>query len=259
MKKNVLLFCLFFVLLLSFGCSDGGKVKEDKEQVELLVSAAASLTDVLTELKEEYEKDHKNTSITFNFGSSGKLAAQIEQGAPADLFLSASAKDMDNMNDKGLIDEPSRIVFTQNSLVLISNKDSTIDLNSFEKIDSAKIDHLAIGEPESVPVGRYTKEVFEHLGLWEPLQSKLVMGSDVRQVLTHVEMGNADLGIVYASDALISDKVKVLAKADTEWHEPIVYPGAIVDSSRHKEEAQEFLEYLMSADGKLQLEKFGFK
>ncbi|WP_301109296.1 molybdate ABC transporter substrate-binding protein [Sporosarcina sp.] len=271
--KRFLLMVLFAVLsIMLVGCSDStGPKKTDgtdqetpvvdkpAEEVELLISAAASLTDALEDLKATYEEEHEGVKLTYNFGSSGKLATNIENGAPSDVFLSASSKDMNDMEEKGLIRDGTRKDFTSNVLVLIAHKDSNSTIDSFKAIDPEKVDHFAVGEPESVPVGRYTKETFENLNLWEPLQNKLVMGSDVRQVLTHVEMGNADLGIVYSSDAFVSDDVKVLAESNPEWHAPIVYPGAVVEASKHREAAQNFLDYLTSDAGKEVLQKFGFK
>ena len=123
--------------------------------------------------------------------------------------------------------ESSIVNFAENSLVLIANNEKSNPVSSFQQLKSASFDHLSIGEPDTVPAGKYTKEVLEHLGLWLPLQDKLVMGSDVRQVLTHVVMGNADYGIVYASDAFISDKVIVVAEAELAAHSPIVIRGRL--------------------------------
>ncbi|WP_126427831.1 molybdate ABC transporter substrate-binding protein [Brevibacillus marinus] len=273
MKRISLFFSLLCLLLLLFGCSTGEQPSAGQQpsqaanaagpaasqQVELLVSAAASLTDALQELQTSFEREHPQIRLTFNFGSSGKLAQQIEQGAPADVFLSASKKDMDKLQEKQLILSDSRVDFAQNALVLIANQANPLSLSSFAEIDPGKIGHFAMGEPASVPAGRYTKEVLEKLNLWEPLQGKIVFGSDVRQVLTYVESGNADVGVVYSSDAMVSDKVNVLAEAEPDWHEPIVYPGAIVANSPHAEEAKAFLAYLTSEQGKEILQKYGFK
>lgn len=261
MKKGSGFLVLLCLLLISVGCSDSQRpiFSDSDDKVELTISAAASLTEVLTKLKSSFESEHPTIILSFNPGGSGKLAQQIKQGAPSDVFLSASKKDMDKLQEGNLLLEDTRIDFATNELVLITNKEQPFNLSSFEEIDPATVDHFAIGEPESVPVGRYTKEALEKLELWEPLQSKLVLSSDVRQVLTHVEMGNADIGIVYASDALISDKVKVVAAANSEWHDQIVYPGAIIADSRHPEEAKAFLAFLTSEQGKEILKKYGFK
>lgn len=253
------LWMLLCIVSLMAGCSANQTGNGGEEEVELLIAAAASLTDALTELKDTYESEHEQVTITFNFGSSGKLASQIKQGAPVDVFLSASVKDMDGLESDALLLDSTRMDFAENALVLIGHKDTSLRVSSFEGIGNASITEIVMGEPESVPVGRYTKDVLEHLDLWDALQNKLVMGSDVRQVLTHVELGNADLGVVYASDAFISDKVKVLAEADSSWHAPIVYPGAVVKSTKHESEAKAFLTFLNSEEGKKVLEAYGFK
>ncbi|WP_404319010.1 molybdate ABC transporter substrate-binding protein [Bacillus lumedeiriae] len=271
MKKAWHFLFLLCLLMIPLGCSNGeqpsttsSKESNTNEAVsskktELIISSAASLTDALNELENSFESKHPNIDLTYNFGSSGKLVQQIEQGAPADVFLSASKQDMDTLQEKSLIQEESRSDFAKNEVVLITNKDHSLPLSSFEELSPKQIKHFAIGEPESVPVGRYTKEVLEHLKLWAPLQSKLVLGSDVRQVLTYVESGNADAGVVYSSDAMISDKVKVVAAAKPEWHEPIIYPGAVTSNSKHTKEAQAFLTYLTSKEGKEVFTKYGFK
>lgn len=257
MNKIVNWMLLLLIMAIPFGCSSKGN--EDAGTTELSISAAASLTDALNELKQVYESDHDDVKITLNLGSSGKLATQIEQGAPSDIFLSASQSDMERLSKKELVSGSSIVDFTKNSIVLIANKTTRDPLTSFEQLGVDAFDHLSIGEPDSVPVGRYTKEVLEHLQLWTPLQTTFVMGSNVRQVLTHVEMGNAEYGIVYSTDALVSDKVVVVAEADPAWHTPIVYPGAVVKDSKHPKQAQDFLNFLTGDDGKEILQKYGFK
>lgn len=229
------------------------------EKKEVAISAAASLTDALNELKIIFEDEHDDVSVTLNFGSSRKLATQIEQGATADIFLSASMEDMERLKEHGLVNETTMVEFTENSLVLITNKVVNNPVSSFEQLGTARFDHISMGEPDTVPAGRYGKEVLKHLQLWAPLRDKLVLGSDVRQVLTHVEMGNADYGIVYASDAKTSDKVIVVAEADPSWHTNIVYPGSVMSDSVHPTEAQDFLDLLSGKKGRAVLQKYGFK
>lgn len=228
-------------------------------KVELMISAAASLTDALNELKPQFETENPGTTLTFNFGGSGKLATQITQGAPSDVFLSASKKDMDGLEEKQLIVKDTRQDFTGNALVLVAGSDSSIAVTSFEELANASIKHIAAGEPETVPAGRYAKETFESLKLWDKLSGQMVFGSDVRQVLTFVESGNAEVGIVYSSDAVTSKNVKVLATAKPEWHKPIVYPGAVVSASKNQDAAKAFLTYLTSDKGKAILQKYGFQ
>ncbi|WP_252503347.1 molybdate ABC transporter substrate-binding protein [Sporosarcina sp. Marseille-Q4943] len=257
MKLLVKWLLLLVIAATPFGCaSTGGK---GDTQMELGISAAASLTDALTELKHVYENENDEVSITLNFGSSRKLATQIEQGAPADIYLSASTDDMMRLKEKELIIDSTVVNITENSLVLIANKLVENPASSFKQLSSDGIDQISIGEPDSVPAGKYTKEVLEHLQLWAPLKNKLVMGSDVRQVLTHVEMGNADYGVVYASDARTSDKVTVVAEADPFWHSRIIYPGAVVKGSNHPAASEAFLDFVAGKEGKEILQKHGFK
>jgi molybdate transport system substrate-binding protein len=266
------LILLFLFLLIPMACSKKDEpttkltanqpsVSESfsTKKIELLVSAAASLKDVTNEIKASFESKHPNITLTFNYGSSGKLAQQIEQGAPSDIFLSASKKDMDMIQAKNLILNDTRKDFAKNELVLIANRDSSLNVSSFENIPTNKINHFAIGEPQSVPAGSYTKETFQKLKLWEKLQSKIVMGSDVRQVLTYVESGNAELGVVYTSDALVSKKVKVLATAKQKWHSPIIYPSAVIANSAHADDAKVFITFLLSEKAQEILRKNGFK
>ncbi|ELK43716.1 molybdenum ABC transporter substrate-binding protein precursor [Brevibacillus agri BAB-2500] len=195
MKKQWLALCAAFTLMLG-ACSTSQPAPQATEpaktenaqqqapQAELMVSAAASLTDALNELKTSFEAENPGTTLTFNFGSSGKLATQIAQGAPSDVFLSASQKDMDGLDEKQLIVKDTRQDFTGNALVLVAGKDSTLAISSFEELNKPEIKHIAVGEPETVPAGRYAKESLETLKLWDSLSGRMVFGSDVRQVLT---------------------------------------------------------------------------
>ncbi|MGG3883788.1 molybdate ABC transporter substrate-binding protein [Brevibacillus panacihumi] len=235
------------------------KPQAANESVELMVLAAASLTDALNSLKSSYEESHPGVKLTYSFGSSGKLAQQIEQSAPADLFLSASQADMNKLDEKQLILPETRVDFSGNSLVLVTAKENGAAITSFEELTDSSLQHIAVGAPESVPAGRYTKEVLDNLKLWDSLSDRLVFGSDVRQVLTFVEAGNAEVGVVYSSDAATSEKVKVLAEAKEDLHKPIVYPGAVVRDSAHADAAKQFLSYLTSEEGKKALQEYGFR
>jgi len=198
---------LIYLVLLLTSCASGNLKEGKEEKTTLMISAAASLTDALNELKPIFEDENPSIELLFNYGGSGKLAQMIIQGAPSDVFLSASESDMERLQVEDMILNDTRVNFAENELALIANKEQPVIVSSFEEISSAVIGHIAIGEPESVPAGRYTKQVLERLDLWDSLTGSLVMSSDVRQVLTHVELGNADAGIVYASDVLRSEKV----------------------------------------------------
>ncbi|GKU84582.1 molybdate ABC transporter substrate-binding protein [Niallia sp. NCCP-28] len=261
MKKKVfalLLTVLFAVALIGCGNQENAsKQKNKKEEIELKVSAAASLTDAMSDLQKAFQKEYSGVKFTNNFGSSGTLAQQIEQGAPADIFLSADQKWMDALAEKKMIAEDTRKDFSGNKIVLIAGKGSDIKIDSFEKLTD-KIGQIAIGDPESVPAGSYTKEALEKIGKWKKLEKHFVYGSDVAQTLKYVESGNTDIGFVYSSDALLSDKVKVLAEADPTWHKSIVYPGAVLKDTKNFDEAKAFIEFLNTDEAQKILRNYGF-
>ena len=222
----------------------------------LTLSVAASLQDAIAEVEQDYQRDHGTVEFRNNFGSSGTLAREIEQGAPVDAFLSAGAKPMDDLQAKGLLVVGSRMNLLRNSLVLIVPQDSK--LTGFDGLADKRVRLLAMGDPASVPAGQYGRETLTSLNLYDKLHSKIVLGKDVRQVLTYVETGNADAGLVYATDARISAKVRVAAVAPESSHEPIVYPTAIVAGSRNQEAARAFVNYLAGAAARAVFVKHGF-
>ncbi|MCU0532779.1 MAG: molybdate ABC transporter substrate-binding protein [Hydrococcus sp. Prado102] len=224
----------------------------------VLVSAAASLQDALEELDPVFENAHSGTTVNYNFGSSGALQQQIEQGAPADIFFSAATKQMDALQEKNLILPDTRRNLLTNRLVLIVPSNSTLGVNSFSQLSESNVKRIAIGEPRSVPVGQYSEELFAKMGILDQIKAKFVYGNSVRNVLAAVESGNADAGIVYTTDAKISDKVKQVATAPEDMHSPIVYPIAVLKSSKNPEAAKTYEQFLSSSEAKTTFEKFGF-
>jgi molybdate transport system substrate-binding protein len=230
---------------------------QQEKNIELIVSAAASMKDAMEEIKELYAQEKTNVTITYNFGSSGSLQQQIEQGAPADVFLSAAAKQMDALKEKGLIIEDTYKELLENKVVLIAPKDSS-KVSGFEGLDAEDVQKVALGEPESVPAGKYAKEVLTNLKLWDKVQAKATLGKDVRVVLTWVETGDVDAGIVYGTDAKISDKVKVVETAPEGSHSPVIYPAAVIKDSKNEAAAREFITFLTGDKAKDVFEKYGF-
>nr|WP_312886504.1 molybdate ABC transporter substrate-binding protein [Paenibacillus foliorum] len=228
------------------------------EKVELTISAAASLTDALKEIQTNYEGKNKQIKLNFNFGASGALQQQIEQGAPADLFLSAATKNMKTLIDKQLIDASQQKNLLINELVVVIPDDGKSALQKIEDLTNGSIKHLAVGEPQTVPAGSYAKEALTNSKLWDALQPQIVQGKDVRQVLTYVESGNAEAGFVYKTDALTSKKVKVAFSVDPKLYTPIEYPGGIVKSTKHNKEATDFYTYLQSKEVQDVFVKYGF-
>jgi molybdate transport system substrate-binding protein len=223
----------------------------------LLVSAAISLKDALEEVKPLYQRTKPNINITYNFGASGALQQQIENGAPVDIFVSAAQKQMDALASKALVLTDTRRNLLTNSLVLIVPKNSS-GITSFRQLTDSKVKKIALGEPRSVPAGQYAEEVFKNLGILEQVRPKFVLGNNVRQVLTFVESGNADAGVVYTTDAKTSKQVKEVATAAENSHSPIVYPVAVLKSSKNSSAAKEYVQFLFDNQAKAVFQKYGF-
>lgn len=226
------------------------------QRLSLTVSAAASLQGALGEVEGAYFANHPKVDFRNNFGSSGTLAREIEQGAPVDVFLSAAEKPMDDLESNGLITAGSRTNLLRNSLVLIAPPDSR--LRGLTGLTDRSTKLIAIGDPASVPVGQYAQQTLIALHLSDQVKGKLVLGKDVRQVLTYVETGNADAGFVYASDARISGRVRVVATVPESAHEPIVYPAAVVKTSTNQAAARTFVEFLGGPEAKAIFTRNGY-
>lgn len=224
----------------------------------LLVSAAASLQDALKEIQPLFQQTQSNVKVNYNFGASGALQQQIEQGAPADVFFSAATKQMNALQDKNLILSDTRRNLLTNSLVLVVSNNSDLEIDNFEQLTNPNVKRIAVGEFRSVPVGQYSEELFQKLGVLAQIKPKLVFGNNVRNVLAAVESGNADAGIVYITDAKTSDKVRVVATAAENLHSPIVYPIAIISSSKNPDAAKEYIQFLTDKQARSVFEKYGF-
>ncbi|HEX8070179.1 MAG TPA: molybdate ABC transporter substrate-binding protein [Pyrinomonadaceae bacterium] len=226
--------------------------------VEITVSAAASLKDAFTELARLYEARNE-ARVRFNFGASGVLQKQIEQGAPVDVFASAGARQMDELAAKGLVLADTRRDFARNALVLVVPADAPARLADFAQLAQASVRRVAVGNPQTVPAGQYTEQLLTNLKLWEPLRPKLVLAEDVRQVLDYVARGEVDAGVVYASDAAAAqDRVVVAARADPARHDAIRYPVAVVRDSHQTDAARRFVQLLLSPEGQAVLTRRGF-
>lgn len=261
--KRLVALGLASVAMLAAGCGTGDKTATEgstkAEPVTLRVSAAASLTDVMKEIASSYEKEHPNVKVEFNFGSSGALQQAIENGGATDLFFSAAQKQMNALEKEGLLADSTRRDLLVNEVVLIVPKDNGKNLKDFKDLAGNDVQKIALGEPKGVPVGQYSEEVFTKMGILDAVKAKAVYGSDVRQVLSWVETGDADCGVVYATDAAVSDKVKVAAKAPEGTHKPIIYPAAVLKDSKAMDTAKDFLAFVSNDDNKKLFEKYGFE
>lgn len=254
MKKVVSIMGVVLFLFFLAGCFGAS---EEKEELEIIVSAAASLTDALHEVKASFEEEHSHIKVTFNFGGSGSLQQQILQGAPVDIFFSAAEDRFEELVEEGFVAEGSRVDLVGNELVLIVPQGSSLAIASFEDlVEEATI--MAIGQPDSVPAGLYARELLAGLGIWQQIEGDIVFANDVRQVLTYVETGNVDAGIVYQTDALLSTKVEVVAIAEQGSHTPIIYPLGILKDSSDVEGVKLFYDYMQSQESLVIFEEYGF-
>ncbi len=231
---------------------------QQTQSVNLTVSAAISLTNALRDLQALYQRSRPNVTLTYNFGASGALQQQIEQGAPADLFFSAGERQMDALESANLLLPGTRRNLLGNRLVLVTPRTSSLTLTRFQDLSRPQVRRIAIGEPRSVPAGQYAQEVLTNLRLLESLRPKLVFAQNVRQVLSYVETGNVDAGMVYATDARESERVRLAATAPANSHSPIVYPIAVVRRSQNAAAAREFVAFLASAPARAVFQRYGF-
>lgn len=250
----------------AFGCSKSGAsaggssggTTTAKPAVTLHIQAAASLKDSLNEASAAYTKANPNVTFAINYDASGTLQTQIEQGAVADIFISAAKKNMDPLEQGGLLLDGTRANLLTNSLVVVVPKGSTAGIKTLADLAGASVKIVALGDPAAVPAGKYAQQSLVKAGVGDAVQAKAVLGKDVKAVLTYVETGDADAGIVYKTDALTSSKVAVAVSIADDTHDAIVYPAAVIKASTNQDAAKAFLAYLSGSDAKTIFEKYGF-
>ncbi len=252
-KSGFYLFCILLLLALFL---ISRLMQREEKPVTLTLSVAQSLKDVIDEILVLNKDKHPEFKVVVNLGGSGSLQRQIEQGAPVDLFISASVENMEQLKAKGLLYQDSYWELLKNRLVLVAPKDVT-DIMGFEGLLSDHVKAVALGEPQSVPAGKYALEALSYLGIDEDIKEKSVYAKDVREVATWVESGNAEAGLVYLTDALNSEGLRVVEEASQESHTPIVYPVGIMTGG-HVKEAQKLVELLFSEEAASLFKKYGF-
>ena len=256
-KKVTAVMTTILAAMLLAGCGSETKNASDTgAAVELTILAAASLTDVCNEIKTEYEAARPNVTLHFSYGASGALQTQIEEGAPADLFFSAATKQMTALNDEGLMDPDSIVKLLENKVVLIVPEGSDKDITSFEDVATDKVGMIGLGEPGSV--GQYSEEIFTSLGILDTVKTKANYGSDVRTVLSWVETGAVDCGVVYATDAYVGENIQIVCEAPVGSCKQVIYPVGIVKASENADAAAEFLAYLQTDHTMQKFEIYGF-
>ncbi len=227
------------------------------QAADLMVAAAASLTNAFTEMGKAYEKATPGTRVLFTFASSGQLLQQISRGAPVHVFASADLDTMDRAEKQRLIRRSSRANFAANKLVLVMPGDSKLEISKLSDLTAPQVQRIALGSPETVPAGRYAKGALEKADLWTSLASKFIFTQNVRQSLDYVFRGEVDAGFVYATDAATSP-VKVRTAIEVPLEEPILYPIAAVIGFGDEDRAVAFIAFVRSETGQAILGKYGF-
>ena len=260
--NRIIALILSIILVISLAACTTSAVKEDKESAEVVVFAAASMTETLEEIEKSYITAHPDVKLTFNFDSSGTLKTQIEEGAVCDLFISAAQKQMNGLEEGGYIDAATRVDLLENKVALCVAENSKAEIATYEDMKS----HLEAGDilmaigNEDVPVGQYTRKIFSYYGLDEKALSDkgvLTYGSNVKEVTTQVAEGTVDCDIIYQTDAY-SAKLTVTDTATEEMCGQVIYPAAVLKNSKVAEQAKAFLDYLQTAEASAVFEKVGF-
>ena len=281
MKKFICMLAAAVLAVGVAGCSSGSNTENtentestestqaDGEKNEIIVFAAASMTETMNEIAKMYKEVNPDVEIVYNFDSSGTLKTQIQEGADCDIFISAAQKQMNQLdavnggeeNTEGLdfVDADTRFDIVSNSVVLITPAGNPVGITSFDDVATDKVSLIALGNSD-VPVGQYSEEIFTYMGIWDELNnnSKITFGSNVKEVLAQVEEAAADCGVVYSTDAATTDGVEVVASAPEGSHQPITYPAAVLKTSKNADEANAFLEYLKSYECTEVFENAGF-
>lgn len=227
---------------------------------EMTLSVAISMKEAVETLGRQFMQSHSGVILRYNFGSSGELQKQIEAGAPVDLFISAAQRQMDELEQKGLISTASRRVFARNVLTVIKPAGSALDISKPADLVGPKVQRIVIGNPKTVPVGQYAEESLRSLGLWDRVQPKLVLAENVRQALDYVTRGEVEAGFVYTTDLAVrgSQVVEAFRPAE-DTYRPVAYPVAVVKASKQPALAQAFIDLLVSAGGQAVLSRLGFQ
>ncbi len=225
---------------------------------EILVAAAVSLTDALKEIGASYEANGKH-KISFTFGASSSLARQIDEGAPADIFISADLAQMDHLEKNGRLEPGTRKNLLSNQLVMIVPADSRLAIASPKDLLKPEVKSIALAEPSSVPAGVYTKQYLRDERLWDKVERKVIPVLDVRATLASVESGNVEAGFVYKTDAALSKKVKIVYEVPFDKGPRIIYPAAILKDSKRKQTARDFMSALFGPGGRKVFTKYGFR
>jgi len=255
-KRYSILIFLIAILVSGLGITGCNK---KSEPVTLNILAASSLSNVLNDINDLFQHSTAEIKITAIYAASGDLVTQIENGAPADIYISASTKQMDDLEKKGLLKSETRINLVGNKIILAVPLNSTLKILGFEDLPDSRVQKIAMGDPGFVPAGSYGREAIELLGLnYEDLLPKTILASNVMQVLSYLENESVDAGILFVTDIAFSEKVRVVATAPDEVNRKIIYPAAILTAGKNYETAKQYLNFLSGKEARAIFEKYGF-
>ncbi|NBG89275.1 molybdate ABC transporter substrate-binding protein [Isachenkonia alkalipeptolytica] len=251
--QKFLMIVMFLAVMILVACDSTGT--EDNRVITL--SVAGSLTPVIAEVEDAFYETDPDFEIRINYGSSGSLKQQILQGAEVDLFFFASLEHMEGLKEENLVEDDLLVYPLENRLMLITPKGQDL-VQDFEDLLTEKIQRVAIGEPDSVPAGAYARESLMDYGVYEEIKESMIFGKDVRQVLTWVESGNVDAGLVFETDALSSENIRNVMPAHPDSHSAIRYPLGILKNTENIEEARILMDFLLGEEAKEIFESYGF-
>lgn len=258
MSKLSIFFWGIMIALFGGQLTYGETTPSSEKNEPIMVSAAISLKDAFEEIRDQYLKQHPDVKIDFNFGASGSLYQQIKNGAAVDIFASADKLTMENAIKDGLMEVATTTDFVQNHLVLILPATSSLEVGGLEDLTQTGIKKIALGSPNSVPAGNYTREALKKAGLYEVLEDKFVFTQNVRQALAYVEQHHVEAGFVYETDAKVAGENQITIVYRVPLETPVTYPIGLVDASNHKEAALAFLKFILTSESQEILSRYGF-
>ena len=261
MKKRYMVFILVSILvvcLLSVGCSTMGDKREKAGSIELHISAALGLKEALLDIEKQYEKEHPEIKIVYNFAAAGVLASQIDNGAPCDIFLSAAIKQVNDLKNKNLLQENTIRDIVGNRLVLVVPVGNPLQIKDFKDLTKENVHYIGFGDVKTMPAGQYGQECLENLGIWQQVESKFVVGKTVREIVAYVESGNADAAIAFETVVINNTKVEIAAFAPEGTHQTVIFPGAVLKNAKNPAVAQSFFDYLTSTAALNIFKNYGF-
>ena len=250
---------LLLLVLILAGCQVNSDRINSNDKTEIIIGAAASLQDVISQIKPLYEQQYPQQTLTATFASSGTLQRQINQGAPIDVFISADRTKIDKLDQQGLLIDSSIQNLVSNQIALVTTTDNPLELSGFKDLLKDKVKTLALGEPNTVPGGKYAQEVLEHYEIANQVKPKAVYAKDIRQVLNYVTTQNADVGMIYLTDARSRQQdLQIIAIAPLATHSSIDYAIAITQASRSPQVAENFVDFLFKEPAQTIFKQSGF-